>query len=944
MRVTRRGGGCMSMVEPPTPTPPEGGAAEQHALLATKLHVPRTHRGLVPRPRLVGRLTQGLEGELTLVCAPAGFGKTALLADWTRRSGRAVAWLSLDAGDNDPARFWRHAAAALGGVRDGVDAQLAPLLRPPPRSFESVVTALVNELAAVPGELVLVLDDYHLIESEAVHESLAFLLEHLPAGLRLVVASRADPPLPLGRLRARGQLVELRAAELRFTSGEAAALLREAVGPDLPEDAVAALTARTEGWAAGLQLAALSLRGRSDPAGFVAAFSGSHRYVLDYLAEEVLERQPEQLRGFLLETSVLDRLCGALCDAVTGRADGQRLLETIERANLFLIPLDEVRGWYRYHQLFADLLRVRLGQERPERLPVLHRAAAGWCEERGLVDDAIRHALAAGDATWAARLVERHIGPMLGHGETTRWLAALPAELVRSRPRLCVVQANQATMTGQADELERWLDDAERALAAGGADEPTETDAQPASAGWAAGWPADVPGTVAVLRADLARLRGDADRTIQLAGQALTRLSGGEHVLRFIANWNLARARWLNGELGEAERALAVLVATARAAGGPYLTLVTSWDLGRVQRAQGRLHAALRTYEQGLAIGAEVGSPSLPALGIAHVGVAAVLCEQDDLGAALDHVTEGVARCRQLAGTRLLAEGLAVLARIRHALGDQAGALAAIGEAERVGPSLDVVDLFSPAAAERARLLLAHGQVTEAAGWAAARGLGADDEPSYLHEREHLLLARLLLAQGELERARRLLERMHAAAAAQGRTGSLVELGALQAHALAACGEQAGALAALAEALALAWPEGYVRVFVDEGAPLAVLLDQLVASQQGGRVAPAPGVPPQYLHRLRAGFEPRADRATPAATRPDAPAVAVTPGLAEPLTDRELQVLALVAAGTPNQQIAEELVVALETVKKHVSHILGKLGAANRTQAVARAREQGLLP
>ena len=409
------------MGEPAAPTVPEDDAAGLDALLATKLHIPRSHRGLVPRPRLVDWLTVAQAGELIVVCAPAGFGKTALLADWAQRSSRPVAWLSLDTGDNDLVRFWRHVAAALGGVRAGVGQRLAVLLRPPPRSFEAVVTTLVNELAATQAELALVLDDYHLIESQAVHQSLALLLQHLPAGLGLAVASRSDPPLPLARLRASGQLAEVRTGELRFTQQEAAALLREAVGHDLPDSAVAALVARTEGWAAGLQLAALSLRGREDIAAFVASFSGDHRYVLDFLAEEVLERQTEPVRSFLLETSVLERLCGPLCDAITGGSDGQRLLETVERANLFLVPLDEVRGWWRYHHLFADLLRVRLAQEQPDRLPGLHRAAAAWLERHGLIEYAIRHALAAGDTAEAAELVERSIEPMLGRGETARW-------------------------------------------------------------------------------------------------------------------------------------------------------------------------------------------------------------------------------------------------------------------------------------------------------------------------------------------------------------------------------------------------------------------------------------------------------------------------------------------------------------------------------------------
>ena len=934
---------------------------EPDALLATRLHVPRTRRGLVARPRLVDRLTEGFEGELTVVCAPAGFGKTALLADWIRRSGLAVAWLSLDAADNDPVRFWRDAAAALDGVRAGAGQRLATLLRPPPRSFEAVVTALVNELAAAPGELALVLDDYHVIESQAVHQSLGLLLEHLPTGLRLAVASRSDPPLPLARLRARGQLLEVRAAELRFTREEAAALLREAVGHDLPDSAVAALADRTEGWAAGLQLAALSLRDREDVTGFVAGFSGDHRYVLDYLAEEVLERQPERVRTFLLETSVLERLCGPLCDAVTGGSDGQRLLEMIERANLFLIPLDEVRRWWRYHHLFADLLRVRLAQERPGRLLGLHRAAAAWLESHGLVENAIRHTLAAGDTAGAAQLVERNIEPMLGRGETARWratqlaprqdaaalagdegaaitgwLAALPAELVQSRPRLCAVQAIQAAIAGQADDLQHWLDTAERAQAAS-ADEPA--GAEPVPAGWAGSPTADMPGTVAILRADLARLRGDADRAIQLVRQVLGRLPAGERVLRFNAEWNLARAHWLNGQLGEAEDLLARLVATAQAAGEYYLMLAVGWELGRVRRAQGRLGAALVGCQQALTIGAESGSPSLPALGIAQLGVAAVLYERDQLAGALGHATEGVARCRQLAGARLLAEGLVVLARIRQALGDHGGALAAMADAERIGPSPDVVDLFNPAPAARARLLLGQGKLARAAAWAATRGLDVGDVQSYAHETEHLLLVRLLLGQGHPERARRLLARLRAAAAAQGRTGSLVELGAVTARALAACGNQPGALAALAEALALGCPEGYVRVFADEGAPLAALLDQLIATRRGG-AALAAGVPGEYLAEVRAAVQPGDARPVPP---PAIPAGVAVPQLAEPLTERELQVLALLAAGTPNRQIASELVVALETVKKHVSHILSKLGATNRTQAVARARELGLL-
>src|SRR5215467_5490171 len=391
------------MAEPPAAAHRGVAASERDVLLATKLDAPHPQQGFVARARLVAKLDEGLARRLILVCGPAGFGKTTLLADWTRRGNRPVAWVSLDAGDNDPARFWRHVVAAMDRACPGIGERAGPLLGPPaPSSFEGLVSALINELSAQPGdpELLLVLDDYHLIDTRLVHSPLEFLLEHLPPGVHLVLVGRSDPPLPLARLRASGQLAELRADDLRFTAEEAAALLREAVGADLPSSAVAALAARTEGWAAGLQLAGLSLRGQADVTGFVAAFSGSHRFVLDYLAEEVLERQSDQLRGFLLETSLLERLSAELCDAVTGRADSQAMLEQVERANLFLVPLDEVRGWWRYHHLFADLLRARLQHERPGRVPQLHRNAAAWYDEHGLADDAVRHALGAGDRAW----------------------------------------------------------------------------------------------------------------------------------------------------------------------------------------------------------------------------------------------------------------------------------------------------------------------------------------------------------------------------------------------------------------------------------------------------------------------------------------------------------------------------------------------------------------
>lgn len=907
---------------------------EPDMLLATKLHVPRPRPGWVPRPRLVDRLAEGMERELVVVCAPAGFGKSSLLADWVRGGRRSVAWLSLDEGDNDPARFWRHAAAALDTVAPGVAERVGALLGGgglAGSSFEAPVITLVNTLAGATDDIVLVIDDYHVIAAPDVHRSLTLLLEHLPGCLHLVLASRTDPPLPLARLRARGQLTELRAADLRFTSAEAGELLRGAVGYELSDATISALGQRTEGWVAGLQLAALSLQGRSDIAGFVAEFSGSHRFVLDYLTEEVLDRQSGQLQAFLLETSVLERLSGSLCDAVRGRSDSQQLLERIERANLFLHPLDGERRWWRYHHLFADLLRAQLVRQQPARLPELHRAAAAWYERHELPDDAIRHALAAGDTAWAARLIERYLDEQIvrrsERATLTRWLAALPPEVLHRRPRLSLGQAIVALLGGRLDEVEPLLAVAER-----GFDDAAFEPYEP-SIDRGASVLANVPACIAVGRADLARLRGESQREGELARQALTHVTDEDRMLGSIARYHVAVSDWLGGELGKAERALVAVVAERTASGDRHMVLRARYDLGNVQQAQGRLGSALRTHERGLDVAA--CHPPLPSVGMAHVGLAEVLYERDELGSAEEHASAGVDECRQLAYAPPLVTGLLSLARIRQARGDTAGALDAVEEAAAVQPQ--VVDLRNPVAAVQARLALARGAVADAARWVAGRGLDVEDEPTYPREREYLVFARVLLAGQEYELATGLLERWHALAADQQRPGSSIELRTLQALARAGRGDRSGALAALAEALALAAPEGYLRVFADEGTPMAALLRELLVGRRLEQLAGA--VPRGFLTRLAAAFDRLGIPILPTARRG---ALAV-PGLVEPLTNRQQEVLALLAQGRPNRAIADELVITLDTVKRHVSHLFDKLAVANRTQAVGRARQLGLL-
>ena len=911
--------------------------SERESLLATKLHMPRTRPGLMARPHLVRRLEEASNTELVLVSAPPGFGKSTLIAEWARSTGRPVAWVSLDPGDNDPSRFWRYVVAALDQARPGLEEKVVPLLGAAQDvTPEAVVGAVVNELVADPETLALVLDDYHAIESAAIHEGLAFLLQRVPPGLVVVIATRSEPPLALPLLRARGQLTELRAQHLRFTPDEAVELLHGAWGLDLPQEIVTALVEKTEGWAAGLQLAGLSLHAPSDPARVIAGFTGSHRYVLDYLTEEVLQRQPDEVRSFLLETSILERLSGPLCAAVTGRTDSQQMLESIERANLFLFALDDQRRWYRYHGLFADLLQVRLQESDQGRMPELHQKAAAWCDEHGLVDEAVRHALVGDDAQSAGRIVERHVDEVLGRGEGAtlrRWLSTLPSEVVRSRPGLCLVQAITALNAWHLAPAESFLDDAERALAAPGG-QPDSGAGGPYSA------LAGMTVTIATVRAGVAIARGEPGRARALLKEVVSSPARSEQASTLSVRWNLVLVDWMDGRLADAEKAAADIVAEGRASRIPHLLISARATLARIERAQGRLGAALRTYKEALELSDEDGGTAVPTMGEAHVGLAEVLYQRDQLDDALHHLTQGIALCRRLTSRQALATGLSTLAWVRWAAGDASGAGEAMEEAYRALPSLDVVSFSNPVPAERARLLLAQARVAEAAGWLDERRLGETDEPAYAREREYLVLARLLLARGAPDRALPLLERLAAQAEAKGRAGSLVEIEALQALALSAMGDRGQALTRLVDALALGRREGYVRVFADEGHPMAALVGALVTSARRRDPPLAQQLPAEYLDRVLKAVRRTQTQTAQAVRR--APGTA--PGLVEDLTDREVEVLERLAAGKSNREIADDFVVTLHTVKKHVTHIFEKLGAANRTQAVALARQLGLIP
>jgi LuxR family maltose regulon positive regulatory protein len=918
-----------------SPVPRQTTAGERTALLVTKLHVPVLRPDLLPRTRLIDRLNSAAACDLVLVSTPAGFGKTTLLAEWAGRDRRPVAWLSLDAGDNDPARFWRYVAGAIDRIRPGAGDGLRSLLDAPVEpTLEEVVAGLVNELVTDPHEFWLVLDDYHVVGSRHVQDSLALLLRRLPPGMHVVIATRTDPPLPLARLRGRGQLAELRAADLRFTPDEVDAVVREVWGLDLPAESLAGLAARTEGWVTALQMAALSLRDAGDPAALVEKFTGTHRYVLDYLTEEVLGRQPEDVQTFLLDTSILDRLTGPLCDAVTGRGDGQRMLRYLESANLFLVPLDEERRWYRYHHLFADLLRARPPAD-PGRVPQLHRRAAGWAEHHGLVEDAVRHALAAGEDDRAAGLAERYADEHLRRGERTtlrRWVSVLPRQAVAAHPKLCLIEALAAADAGQLTAAEQLLRDAERALATG----PARPDQAPA--GLDGGALANSPAAIALLRASIAAFRGDGASVTDLVHQAQAHLAENEPGPQFSCRWNLGLAAWTDGRLGEAERVFADITTEGWATGLVHLALNAGSVLGQVQQAQGQLTDALRSYRKVLELSGPAGHSASVAAGTAHAGIADVLYQRDQLDEALRHGSAAVALSRQLSPTRMLAAALVSLARIRWARGDAAGAWELIDEAVRTFPSQEIVALHNPVPTERVRLLLALGNVTEAARRVAEWGLTSDDTGDYSRERQYLAQARLLLVRDAPDQALDVLERLRVNAAAQQRTGSVIEIGALQTLALHAAGRQAAALSALTEILARSRAEGYVRVFADEGPPMAALLRRLAATGRRGSQS-GPAVPVEHLGNLLQAL--KADQRN---RQPDAKLVpAGTPGMVDVLTEREVEVLALLAVGKQNREIAEELVVTLDTVKKHVTHILAKLGAANRTQAVARARDLTLI-
>ncbi|MEZ4594244.1 MAG: LuxR C-terminal-related transcriptional regulator [Chloroflexota bacterium] len=916
------------------------------SLLQTKLYAPRTRPFLVPRRHLIEKLNQGLHRKLTLISAPAGFGKTTLVSEWIAEEEWPTAWLSLDEGDADPVRFLTYFVAALQRVAPKVGQTiLAGLQSPQPPPVASILTNLLNEVAAMPQEILFVLDDYHRVEAKAVDEALAFLLEHLPPTLHLVITTREDPQLPLPRLRARGLLTELRAADLRFTEAEAAVFLNEAMSLGLSPVDVASLEARTEGWIAGLQLAALALQGHASPPGpeersqFIQALAGDNRYIVDYLVAEVLEHQPDPIRHFLLQTSILNQLSGPLCTAVTGLANSSSLLETLERTNLFVISLDDKRRWYRYHHLFADMLHAHLKRDQPATLPDLHRRASLWYEQNNALPDAIRHALLAEDLARAADLIELAWPPIFNGIQPARWLNwinTLPDEMIRRRPVLSAGFAWTLLDIGEPEAAEARLCDVEQWLQ----NDSTATAPVPLTGSSAEDGHQMVvankkafqslPASTASARAYWALSLGDRPAAIQHAQRALERFPEEEHYQRGIAAQFLGLAYWTGGNLEPAFQAMADSVANVRLTGNIYFQVVGMVFQAYIRMAQGRLREAAALYEHLLQLVAE-NELVLRSAADLYIGLGNLYNEWGDLETAVNHLLTGQKVNEQAVLPGSMSRWHVAMARIKITEGDLVAALDLLRQVDQLYKR-DPFPTVHLAAALRAQIWAAQGQLAPAFKWAERQGLTENSELSFLREFEHLTLARILIAHYRLERQDDiiekgiyLLDRLWEAAEQGGWGRSQIEILILQARAYQERGEMAKAVAIIQQALVLAEPEGFVRLFIEEGQPMRELLAACLTQ----------GAAAEYVTRLMQAIDPAPDMA---AAPPD-----LNQLLIEPLSDRELEVLVLIGNGLANQAIADELVIALSTVKKHVNNIFGKLNVSSRTQAIGRARELNIL-
>ena len=858
--------------------------------------------------------------KLTLISAPAGFGKTTVVSEWVAGCGRPVAWLSLDEGDNYPTGFLTYLIAALRTLAADIGTGASAALQSPqPPAIESILTTLLNEIAAIPHSFILVLDDYHAIDSEPIDHALTFLLDHLPPRMRLVIATREDPSLPLARLRARGQMTELRAADLQFTVAEAAEFLNRMMGLTLSDEEVAALETRTEGWIAGLQLAAVSMQGHQDTAGFIKSFTAGHRFVLDYLVEEVLQQQPESIQTFLLRTSILDRMCGPLCDALllNSSASGQETLDHLEHTNLFIVPLDSERRWYRYHHLFGDLLRRRLGT--PQELPTYHLRASEWYEANNNLAEAFNHALAAGDFERAARLAEAAWEGMDHSFQTAAWLSwvkKLPDAVVFSRPGLCVLIGQAFSDIGDLGSSETHLQNAERALARGVVQDESRS----------------LPGIIAMIRAGNAQIVGDLTETVKYTELSIQLTPEDDNYLRAQADITLGFTHWATGNLEASLHALYAWMEDMQRLGNQVFAIASVFAVADMLVILGRLGDAEKVLRQAIQMAAAQGPEARAVTANHHLGLALLAHERGDEATAAQHLETAADLGQRITLIDWSYRWNLAQARLKESAGEWDAALDLLDEAGRVYVK-NPIPILRPIEAMKTRIYLKHGRLDKAAAWARERGLSATDKVTYPGEYEYLTLARVRLDEGDFTGVDELLERLLAAAESQKRTGSVIEILLTQALVHQAQNNRSQSLAALERALALAEPEGYRRIFVDEGEAMRLLLLKFRSSNEKQATLSLRG----YVDNIVAAISP------PAAIISKSAVTSQGNVIIEPLTNRELEILCLIAEGHSNAAISRRLYLALSTVKGHNLRIFDKLQAQNRTEAVARARELGLL-
>jgi len=917
-------------------------------LLTTKLHIPRPRRILVSRPHLLALLDDGFTRPLTLVAALPGFGKSTLLADWVAQRQIRAAWVSLDPTDDDPARFWAYVIAGLETLQPGMGEQALALLGSQEAfSLETILTSLINAMARFPWDFSLVLDDYHVINNPHIHHAVAFLINHAPSQMHVIIAARADPPLPLAGWRAHDQLIEIRAADLRFSSDAATHFLNDGMGLNLSRGEVAALEERTDGWIAGLQLAGMTLRGQDTAhiPGLITAATGSNHYVVDYFVEEVLQAQDQDVQDFLRQTSFLERLTAPLCDAVTGRNDSQAILDYLEHSGLFVIPLDAERHWFRYHNLFADVLSKVLEQTEPHLVPELHRRASLWFGSAQLIPEAITHALAVSDCQRAAGLIEQVGMQTLGRGEVTtllNWMAALPAELLRLRPHLCIYYAGALMIAGRLSEVEPLLEDAERGLASDGVD-PESTA---------------LVSLMAAMRAAIAVLSGDISRIVELTRLVLGCMPEDPVGMTGIRSWIRGLVYAFASRTAPTSRTLSETISSSQAAGIACMVALETYAYGLLALERGHFRQAEAAYRRALVTLSERGEAETPVAGLVYLGMGEVLRIQNDLAAAETYLLKGLRLAGQLSNTAVLAQGYVSLAWLREAQGDTGGALAILDEAEESAQGDAWSRPLTLLRAHRARLQIAQGDLSAADTWAGEHASDIGQSPGsaerlLLWHTEAMTWALLRIRQGRPEEALVALESLRTEAEDAGWLRLRISSTLLMALAWQASGDVKKALALLEEALSLAKPEGDLGLFAEYGLPMARLL------AEGARRATwrNPDLQPHVARLLaelgaNGSLEPKAQvlrfatearPAEAARTQPIAGLSVPAAPLVEPLSDRELEVLRLLATGLSNRMIADRLYVSVATVKTHTHHIYAKLGVRDRHQAPLRASQLGLL-